>query len=56
MVCLESSSENGLSKRSAVDTFQIRSVSEIRLLKQIGVLSEMEMLSISSAMTIVLGL
>ena len=40
MVKIEPDHDNGLSKRSAADTFQVRSVSQERLVKQIGTLSE----------------
>jgi mRNA interferase MazF len=56
MVRLEPSTENNLAKISAVDTFQIRSVSENRLLRKLGVLSESEMLLISQALAIVLSI
>jgi mRNA interferase MazF len=36
MVLLEPSIENGLTKLPALDTFQIRSVSETRLIRQLG--------------------
>ena len=54
MVKIEPSSENGLSKRSAADTFQVRSVSQQRLVKQIGTLSEEIMVEISTALAIAL--
>lgn len=56
MVRLEPSVENGLAKVSAVDTFQIRSVSEIRLIRQLGQLSELEIQLVSQALAIVLSL
>lgn len=56
MVYLEASSGNGLTKPSAVDTFQVRSVSETRLIKQLGTLSEAEIVLVSQALAIVLGL
>lgn len=56
MVYLEASLANGLTKPSAVDTFQIKSVSETRLLKRLGMLSETEMVMVSQALTIVLRL
>jgi mRNA interferase MazF len=36
MVALEPTKENGLSKKSAIDLFQVRSVSEQRLSRKIG--------------------
>lgn len=40
MIKLIPDSENGLTKVSAADTFQIRSVSEERFVKKIGLVSE----------------
>lgn len=56
MVRLEPSTENGLVKVSGVDTFQIRSVSEIRLVRKLGQLSDSEMQLISQALAVVLSL
>lgn len=56
MVKLETSVENNLAKVSGVDTFQIRSVSEIRLMRKLGQLSESEMQMISEALAVVLSL
>ena len=55
MVYLEANLGNGLTKPSAVDTFQIRSVSETRLIKQLGTLSEAEIALVAQALVIVLG-
>jgi mRNA interferase MazF len=55
MVKVEPNSNNGLSKRSAIDTFQVRSVSQQRLIKQIGTLSNETMLEVSKALGIVLN-
>ena len=56
MVQLEPTSENGLAKLSAADTFQVRSVSQQRFVRPIGVLSDTIMEDISEALTIVLDL
>lgn len=56
MVRLEPCGENGLAKLSAADTFQVRSVSEQRLVRQIGVLSDTIMEDLSEALAIVLDL
>lgn len=56
MVRLEPSIESGLTKVSAVDTFQIRSVSETRLVRKLGQLSDLEMQLVSQALAIVLSL
>jgi len=56
MVRLEPSIENSLAKVSGVDTFQIRSVSEIRLVRKLGQLSDSEMQLVSQALAIVLNI
>lgn len=56
MVRLEPSSENGLAKLSAADTFQVRSVSQQRFVRQLGSLSETIMEEIADTLTIVLDL
>ncbi|MBW4514093.1 MAG: type II toxin-antitoxin system PemK/MazF family toxin [Timaviella obliquedivisa GSE-PSE-MK23-08B] len=56
MICLEPDSENGLSKNSGVDTFQVRSISEMRLIKYLGQLSTPTMRLISEALAIVLAI
>jgi mRNA interferase MazF len=56
MVCIALSEENGLMKSSGVDTFQVRSISEQRLLKMLGTLSDTEMSQVSEALQLVLGL
>jgi mRNA interferase MazF len=40
---VERTAENGLSKKSSTDTFQVRSVSEARLIRRIGRLSDSAM-------------
>ncbi len=56
MVRLEPSTENGLSKVSAADTFQVRSISQQRLIRQLGTLSEEQMQTISRALATVLSI
>ncbi len=56
MVKMEPSRSNGLSKTSVVDLFQIRSVSQLRLIKQIGTISDIEFLQLLEAAKIVLGI
>lgn len=56
MVCLEVDAENGWSKTSAADTFQVRSVAQERFVKQIGKLSNIAMLEISKALAMVLNI
>lgn len=52
MVRLEPSGENGLAKLSATDTFQVRSVSQQRFVRQIGVLSDTIMEDLSEALIV----
>ncbi|OWY67468.1 PemK family transcriptional regulator [cyanobacterium TDX16] len=56
MIRLEPSSENGLSKLSAADTFQVRSISQQRLIRQLGTLTDEEMQAITQALAIVLSI
>jgi mRNA interferase MazF len=56
MVLLQPSGENGLSKLSAADAFQVRSVLQQRFVRQLGVLCDTMMGEISEALTIVLDL
>jgi mRNA interferase MazF len=54
MVRLESSPENSLNKTSAADTFQVRSISQQRLVRQLRILSDEQMQNIKKALAIVL--
>jgi mRNA interferase MazF len=56
MVRLETDAESGLSKTSAADAFQVRSVSQERFVRQIGRLSEIVMRKISRALAVVLSI
>jgi mRNA interferase MazF len=56
MVCIQPSLENGLNKISGVDTFQVRSVSENRLLKKLGQVDNKTMQQISEALALVLAI
>ena len=56
MVKVEANSRNGLNKDSAIDTFQIRSVSESRFIQKIGMISDPEMQLVSEALRIVLAI
>lgn len=56
MVRVEPTPEKGLSKLSAADAFQIRSVSQQRLIKQIGKLDDAIIQEISQALAIVLSI
>ncbi|MFA6033872.1 MAG: type II toxin-antitoxin system PemK/MazF family toxin [Myxococcota bacterium] len=56
MVRLEPDGKNGLGKVSAADSFQVRSVSQQRLVKKLGTVDETLLESISCALAAVLGL
>lgn len=56
MVRLEPSPENNLSKPSAADTFQVRSISQQRLIRQLGTVSDETMRAITRALAIVLSI
>ena len=56
LVTIEPSKENGLSKKSSADTFQVRSVSETRLVRRIHVISDDVMARINEALKISLDL
>ncbi|PPT11001.1 hypothetical protein CKA32_005431 [Geitlerinema sp. FC II] len=56
MVKLEPTAENGFSKSSAADAFQVRAISRDRLQKYIGQLDEIEMQQIQIALATVLKL
>lgn len=54
MIQLEPNDSNGLIKISAVDTFQVRSLSQTRLVKRLGKLDDSKMNVITAALAIVL--
>jgi mRNA interferase MazF len=56
MVYLVRDAENGLSKPSGADAFQVRSVSETRLVKRLGALNDEVMQATSEALAIVLAI
>jgi len=56
MIRIEPTPENNLSKLSTADTFQIRSVSQQRLIKEVGIVAEEIMQEISNALAIVLDI
>ncbi len=56
IVRIDPHSENGLDKISAADTFQVRSLSQERLIRRLGKLTTGQMKSISSALELVLGI
>ena len=56
LIPIEASFANGMSKKSAADSFQVRSVSEKRLIKKLGELSDEAMAAISRCLTISLDI
>jgi mRNA interferase MazF len=54
MVRLNPTPENQLTKISSADTFQVRSVSQQRLIRQLGVVDRTTMAQISQALAVVL--
>ena len=54
MTKIEPNDSNGLTKDSAADAFQVRSVSQERFVKRLGKISEKQMSEISEALAIVL--
>jgi mRNA interferase MazF len=56
MVKIEPNSENRLSKPSTADAFQVRSVSQQRLIKQVGIIDGYTMQQISQSLGIVLNI
>lgn len=56
MVRLEADTQSGLSKTSAVDAFQVRSVAQERFVQQIDRLSEIAMRKTGKALTVVLSI
>jgi len=55
-VKLGPSEENGLQKQSSADTFQVRSISEKRLVERLGVLPPPDMEKISQALALSLAI
>jgi mRNA interferase MazF len=56
MVLVEPNASNGLRKSSGVDTFQIRSLSERRLIRKLGHVDAVVMIKISIALATVLNI
>jgi len=56
MIAIEPSAKNGLLKKSAMDCFQIRSVSKTRLIKKIGQVNSADILHIQEGVAKVVGL
>ena len=56
MIAINPSNQNGLTKKSSIDCFQIRSVSKNRLIKRIGHISFHEILQVKEGIAKVLSL
>lgn len=56
MVRLEPDKKNGLDKVSVADTFQVRSVSQKRFVRQVGLLSLQDLKNVGEALSIVLSI
>ena len=56
MVELSPDGVNNLSKRSVVDLFQLRSVSQIRLIRNLGKVTDVEFQKILDAIKIIFGI
>ena len=56
MVRIDSTPINGLSKSSAADAFQVRSVSQQRLVQQLGKITDTQLRQIGEALKAVLAL
>ena len=55
MIAINPSDQNGLTKKSSIDCFQIRSVAETRLIKQIGNITWDEIIQIQEGIAKVIG-
>ena len=55
-VLVEPTSQNGLSKKSSADTYQVRSISEARLIKRLGEVSDQVMGEINKGLALSLTL
>jgi mRNA interferase MazF len=56
LVRIEPHPDNGLDRPSAADAFQVRSLSQERLVRRLGKLTAAEMKSISTALALVLNI
>jgi len=55
-VPIETTAKNGLTKKSSADTFQVRSISQTRLIRRVGSLTEENMAAIAKGLKISLAL
>lgn len=56
MLCLEPDNSNGLTKPSAIDLFQVRCLSETRLVHKIGAITTKELALVQKALKLVFGM
>ena len=56
MLCLEPDADNGLSKPSAIDLFQVRCLAEARLVHKIGEISPLQFSRVQKALKLVFGM
>ena len=56
MIPLDVSKENGLTKRSTADTFQVRSISEERFVEKLGVLTSADLNRIEKGLAVCLDI
>src|SRR5438046_3128389 len=55
MVRIESDSSNGLSKESGADAFQVKSVSERRFVQILGMVADVQLARIATAVSVCVG-
>jgi len=55
MIAINPSSQNGLTKKSSIDCFQIRSVSQNRLIKRIGHITSSDILHVQEGIIKIIG-
>ncbi|MBF0329097.1 MAG: type II toxin-antitoxin system PemK/MazF family toxin [Nitrospirae bacterium] len=56
MVLVSPDKQNNLKKPSAIDVFQVRSVSEERLIKRMGVITDSALAGVANALRVVFGI
>lgn len=56
MLCLEPDNSNGISKPSAIDLFQVRCLSDSRLVHRIGAITTRELALVQKALKLVFGM
>jgi len=55
MIKINPSNQNGLTKKSSIDCFQVRSVSKDRLIKRVGHITSTEILQVQEGIIKVIG-